>query len=51
MVTVKDGERLDDLLGRPGKIIQSDDVFSFSLDAVLLAEFVWVPIQKGQLVD
>ncbi|MEJ6529897.1 tRNA1(Val) (adenine(37)-N6)-methyltransferase [Exiguobacterium sp. USCH10] len=51
MVTIKDGERLDDLLGRPGKIIQSDDVFSFSLDAVLLAEFVWVPIQKGQLVD
>ena len=51
MVTVKDGERLDDLLGRSGKIIQSDDVFSFSLDAVLLAEFVWVPIQKGQLVD
>ncbi|WP_215145826.1 tRNA1(Val) (adenine(37)-N6)-methyltransferase [Exiguobacterium qingdaonense] len=51
MVTFKDGERLDDLLGRPGKIIQSDDVFSFSLDAVLLAEFVWVPIQKGKLVD
>jgi len=50
-VTVKQGERLDDLLGRPGKIIQSDDVFSFSLDAVLLAEFVWVPIQKGKLVD
>ncbi|TCI28314.1 tRNA1(Val) (adenine(37)-N6)-methyltransferase [Exiguobacterium sp. SL-10] len=50
-MTVKQGERLDDLLGRPGKIIQSDDVFSFSLDAVLLAEFVWVPIQKGKLVD
>lgn len=45
------GERLDDLLGRPSKIIQSDEVFSFSLDAVLLSEFVWVPIQKGQLVD
>ena len=50
-MTVKQGERVDDLLGRPGKIIQSDDVFSFSLDAVLLAEFVWVPIQKGNLVD
>ncbi|UTT42984.1 tRNA1(Val) (adenine(37)-N6)-methyltransferase [Exiguobacterium aurantiacum] len=50
-MTVKQGERLDDLLGRPGKIIQSDEVFSFSLDAVLLAEFVWVPIQKGKLVD
>lgn len=50
-MTVKQGERLDDLLGRPGKIIQSDDVFSFSLDAVLLAEFVWVPIQQGKLVD
>lgn len=50
-MAVKAGERLDDLLGRSGKIIQSDDVFSFSLDAVLLAEFVWVPIQKGELVD
>ncbi|MCT4783852.1 MULTISPECIES: tRNA1(Val) (adenine(37)-N6)-methyltransferase [Exiguobacterium] len=50
-MTVQQGERLDDLLGRPGKIIQSDEVFSFSLDAVLLAEFVWVPIQKGNLVD
>lgn len=50
-MTVQSGERLDDLLGRPGKIIQSDDVFSFSLDAVLLAEFVWVPIQQGKLVD
>lgn len=50
-MTVQLGERLDDLLGRPGKIIQSDDVFSFSLDAVLLAEFVWVPIQQGKLVD
>ncbi|KAA9011111.1 tRNA1(Val) (adenine(37)-N6)-methyltransferase [Niallia endozanthoxylica] len=33
------------------KIIQSPSVFSFSLDAVLLAKFAYVPIQKGNLLD
>ncbi|WP_338453168.1 tRNA1(Val) (adenine(37)-N6)-methyltransferase [Niallia oryzisoli] len=33
------------------KIIQSPSVFSFSLDAVLLAKFTYVPIQKGKLLD
>jgi len=33
------------------RIIQSPTVFSFSLDAVLLARFVYVPIQKGNLLD
>jgi tRNA1(Val) A37 N6-methylase TrmN6 len=32
-------ERVDDLLTNDLKIIQSDEVFSFSLDAVLLARF------------
>jgi len=48
---LKDDERLDYLLGEPLRIIQSPSVFSFSLDAVLLAKFVYVPIQKGNLVD
>ena len=39
-------ERLDYLLAQDLKIIQSPSVFNFSLDAVLLADFAWVPIQK-----
>lgn len=48
---LKDDERLDDLLAEDLKIIQSPSVFAFSLDAVLLAKFVYVPIQKGNLID
>ncbi|WP_416829536.1 tRNA1(Val) (adenine(37)-N6)-methyltransferase [Ectobacillus polymachus] len=44
-------ERLDYLLAKKLKIIQSPSVFNFSLDAVLLANFAWVPIQKGSLLD
>lgn len=51
MVHLQDDERLDYLLAEDLRIIQSPSVFSFSLDAVLLARFVWVPIQKGKLVD
>lgn len=51
MTILKDDERLDYLLGEDLKIIQSPSVFSFSLDAVLLAKFAYVPIQKGNLLD
>ncbi|MFD0829566.1 tRNA1(Val) (adenine(37)-N6)-methyltransferase [Neobacillus sp. M.A.Huq-85] len=51
MVNLKDDERLDYLLAEDLRIIQSPSVFAFSLDAVLLARFVYVPIQKGNLVD
>lgn len=51
MVNIREDERLDYLLAEDLRIIQSPNVFSFSLDAVLLARFVWVPIQKGRLVD
>ncbi|RED51675.1 tRNA1(Val) (adenine(37)-N6)-methyltransferase [Cohnella lupini] len=44
------GERLDDLLTHNLKIIQSPEVFSFSLDAVLLARFAGVP-PKGRILD
>lgn len=44
-------ERLDYLLAEDLRIIQSPSVFSFSLDAVLLARFVYVPIQKGSIID
>lgn len=48
---LKNDERLDYLLAEELRIIQSPSVFSFSLDAVLLAKFVSVPLQKGQIVD
>lgn len=44
------GERIDDLLTYELKIIQSSDVFSFSLDAVLLARFAGVP-PRGRVLD
>ena len=51
MVNLKEDERLDYLLAENLRIIQSPSVFAFSLDAVLLARFVYVPIQKGKLID
>ncbi|XJZ27360.1 tRNA1(Val) (adenine(37)-N6)-methyltransferase [Bacillota bacterium Lsc_1132] len=51
MVILKEDERLDYLLAEDLRIIQSPSVFAFSLDAVLLAKFVYVPIQKGNLLD
>ncbi|MEE6663092.1 tRNA1(Val) (adenine(37)-N6)-methyltransferase [Limosilactobacillus fermentum] len=51
-VTLKAGERIDQLSSQGVQIIQSSEVFAFSLDAVLLAAFVR-PSQKrrGLLVD
>lgn len=51
MTQLYDDERLDYLLGEDIKIIQSPSVFSFSLDAVLLARFAYVPIQRGNIID
>lgn len=52
MVQLKDDERLDFLLADESmQIIQSSTVFSFSLDAVLLANFTQVPIKKGKILD
>lgn len=51
VVNLKDDERLDYLLAENLRIIQSPSVFAFSLDAVLLARFVYVPIQKGNIID
>lgn len=47
---LKPGERIDDLLTHEMRIIQSDEVFSFSLDAVLLARFCSVP-KRGRILD
>ena len=43
--------RLDYLLAENLRIIQSPSVFAFSLDAVLLARFAYLPIQKGNIID
>lgn len=43
-------ERLDDLLTHGLHIIQSREVFSFSMDAVLLARFAAVP-PRGRILD
>lgn len=50
MSDLRAGERLDDLLTHHLKIIQSREVFSFSMDAVLLARFCSVP-PRGKIVD
>lgn len=49
---LKPGERIDELYANNIKIIQSAEVFSFSLDAVLLADFAQ-PVLKhaGKVVD
>lgn len=51
MVQLYDDERLDHLLAENLRIIQSPSAFAFSLDTVLLARFVYVPIQKGKIID
>lgn len=52
MVTLYDDERLDYLMTNDKlKIIQSPTIFSYSLDAVLLAYFTYMPINKGNILD
>ncbi|MBV7391561.1 tRNA1(Val) (adenine(37)-N6)-methyltransferase [Enterococcus sp. ALS3] len=47
---LKNGERIDQLFAEGIQIIQSSEVFSFSIDAVLLANFARVP-KKGKIMD
>lgn len=49
-VTIFDNERVDDLLTQQLSIIQSEEVFSFSMDAVLLARFATIP-RHGKILD
>ncbi len=49
-IKIANNERIDQLYAEDVKIIQSKDVFSFSLDAVLLAHFASTPA-KGVIVD
>ncbi|WP_019414128.1 tRNA1(Val) (adenine(37)-N6)-methyltransferase [Paenisporosarcina sp. TG20] len=50
-ILLEGDERLDYLLAEELRIIQSPSVFSFSLDAVLLAKFTYVPIKQGVIID
>src|SRR5690625_3464340 len=52
MVPLKDDERIDFAdKDQTIPIIQSPSVFSFSLDAILLANFTYVPIKHGKILD
>lgn len=52
MVRLFKDERIDYLTADDSmQIIQSRHIFAFSLDAVLLAQFVYVPVQKGNILD
>ena len=44
------GERLDQLFTSPVKIIQNREVFSYSIDSVLLSRFPKLP-KKGKILD
>ncbi|KRM67800.1 tRNA1(Val) (adenine(37)-N6)-methyltransferase [Apilactobacillus ozensis] len=50
-VKLNENERIDQLYSSDVKIIQNPEVFSFSLDAVLLAYFTKIPLKKVKLVD
>ncbi len=49
-VEIKNDERIDELVGNKIRIIQSNKLFSFSIDAVLLARFASIPA-KGKILD
>ncbi|MBM7543142.1 tRNA1(Val) (adenine(37)-N6)-methyltransferase [Amphibacillus cookii] len=52
MVKLYEDERLDFLFtDQSMQIIQSQTVFSYSIDAVLLADFAAVPLRKGKIID
>lgn len=47
---LRKGERIDQLYAEDIQIIQSSEVFSFSIDAVLLANFPHIQ-KRGQIID
>ncbi len=50
MSHLSEGERLD-YITEGLHIIQSKEVFAFSIDAVLLARFTYIPVTKGTIID
>ncbi|PCS00579.1 tRNA1(Val) (adenine(37)-N6)-methyltransferase [Lactococcus fujiensis] len=49
-IELKADERIDEIASSGVHIIQSKEVFSFSIDAILLARFPRLP-QRGQIID
>ena len=49
-IELKMDERIDEIASSGVKIIQSREVFSFSIDAILLARFPRLP-KRGKIVD
>ncbi len=49
MAELYDDERIDYL--KEMRIIQSPNVFAFSMDAVLLARFAYLPLKRGKVLD
>lgn len=49
-ISLKNGERIDQLFSTDIQIIQNKEVFSFSIDSVLLSRFPRLP-KKGLIVD
>ncbi|MFC4652878.1 tRNA1(Val) (adenine(37)-N6)-methyltransferase [Lactococcus nasutitermitis] len=49
-IKLNSDERIDEIAGSEIKIIQSREVFSFGIDAVLLARFPRLP-KRGQIID
>ncbi|MGT2935920.1 tRNA1(Val) (adenine(37)-N6)-methyltransferase [Streptococcus castoreus] len=49
-VILKEGERIDQLFSSDVRIIQNKDVFSYSIDSVLLSRFPKMP-SRGLIVD
>lgn len=49
-VPIYEKERIDDLMNEGLRLIQSDEVFSFSMDAVLLSRFASLP-RRGRILD
>ena len=47
---LKNGERIDQLFSTDVKIIQNKEVFSYSIDSVLLSRFPKIP-KRGLIVD
>lgn len=49
-ILLKDGERINQLFSTDVKIIQNREVFSYSVDSVLLSRFPNLP-KRGLIVD
>lgn len=47
---LKPGERIDQLFSTDVKIIQNKDVFSYSIDSVLLSRFPKIPAKNNKLI-